>query len=54
VLFKNENREEALDHMAKAHMTFADTLGEFDRKAKEVESIMQRIQMQGGGQGGHH
>jgi hypothetical protein len=37
VLFKNENREESLEHMAKAHMTFANNLGEFDRKTKEVE-----------------
>jgi len=54
VLFKNENREEALDHMAKAHMTFANALGEFDRKTKEVESIIKRIQMQGGNVNNNH
>lgn len=43
VLFKNENREEALEHMAKSHMTFANNLGEFDRKTKEVEGIIKRI-----------
>lgn len=51
VLFKNENRDEALEHMANAHMTFANALGEFDRKTKEVEAIIKRVQMQGGG---HH
>lgn len=51
VLFKNENREEALEHMEKSHMTFATTLGEFDRKTKEVEAIIKRVQ---GGQSNHH
>ena len=50
VLFKNENREEAIDHMGKAHITFANVLGEFDRKTKEVEAIVKRIE----GGGGHH
>jgi F420-0:gamma-glutamyl ligase-like protein len=54
VLFKNENRDEALDHMTKAHNTFANSLGEFDRKTKEVENIIKRVQMQGGQGNGHH
>jgi hypothetical protein len=29
--------------MAKAHMIFANALGEFDRKTKEVESIIKQI-----------
>jgi hypothetical protein len=32
-------------------MTFANALGEFDRKTKEVEQIIKRIE---GGAGGHH
>lgn len=44
VLFKNENRDEALEHMSKAHMTFANALGEFDRKTKDVEAIVKRIE----------
>lgn len=51
VLFKNENRDESIDHLAKSHMTFANALGEFDRKTKEVEQIIKRIE---GGAGGHH
>ena len=43
VLFKNENREEALDLLAKAQNTFAMAFGEFDRKTKEVETIMKRV-----------
>jgi tetratricopeptide (TPR) repeat protein len=54
VLFKNENREEALDHMEKAHITFSNVLGEFDRKTKEVEAVIKRIQMQGSSGQGHH
>ncbi len=54
VLFKNENREEALDQMDKALITFANTLGEFDRKTKEVEVVMKRIQMITMQGAGHH
>lgn len=53
VLFKNEAREEALDQMDKALVTFANTLGEFDRKTKEVEAVLKRIQMITM-QGAHH
>ena len=52
VLFKNENRDESIEHLAKAHMTFANSLGEFDRKTKDVEQIIKRIE--GGAGGGHH
>lgn len=36
-------------------MTFGNVLGEFDRKTKEVEAVIKRVEMQGGagGQGGH-
>ncbi len=50
VLFKNENRDESLEQLAKSHMTFANALGEFDRKTKDVESIIKRIE----GGAGHH
>jgi hypothetical protein len=53
VLFKNENRDESLDHLSKSHMTFANALGEFDRKTKDVEQVIKRIEG-GGGAAGHH
>jgi hypothetical protein len=42
-LFKNENKEASLDLMTKAHIIFSNTKGEFDRKTKEVESIIKKI-----------
>ncbi len=55
VLFKNENKEAAIDLMTKAHIIYCNSLGEFDRKTKEVEQIIKKIQnMYGGNHHGHH
>lgn len=44
VLFKNENKVACLDLMTKAHITYSNTLGEFDKKTKEIEGIIRKIQ----------
>ena len=44
VLFKNENKEASIDLMTKAHIIFSNTLGEFDRKTKEVEGVVKKLQ----------
>lgn len=53
VLFKNENKEASIDMMTKAHITYCNNLGEFDRKTKEVEQIIKKIQNMYGHHGHH-
>jgi len=54
VLFKNENKEAAIDLMTKAHIIYCNTLGEFDRKTKEVENIIKQLQQMYGSPHGMH
>ena len=46
VSLKTGNGMAALDAMTDAHRVLSNNLGEFDRKTKEVEDVMQRVEEQ--------
>ena len=44
VSLKTGNGMGALDAMKQAHMVLTNNLGEYDRKTKEVEDVMMRVE----------
>jgi hypothetical protein len=43
-MLKTSNVTASIEYMQKAQITFANILGEFDRKTKEVETIIRRVE----------